>query len=103
MIDVLSRLRNVSKRLLQELGREPTTEETALAADIPLEETRRVLSIGRQPVSLDRPIGESEDCSFGEFIEDSGTESPFKSASNELLREKIESKGPISSLHILCI
>ena len=91
MIDVLSRLRNVSKKLLQELGREPTTEETALAADIPLEETRRVLSIGRQPVSLDRPIGESEDCSFGEFIEDSGTESPFKSASNELLREKIES------------
>jgi RNA polymerase primary sigma factor len=90
MIDVLSRLRNVSKRLLQELGREPTTEETAMAADISLEETRRVLNIGRQPVSLDRPVGESEDSSFGEFIEDQGSQSPLSSASRGMLREKIE-------------
>ena len=90
MIDVLSRLRNVSKRLQQELGREPTTEETALAADIPLEETRRVLAIGRHPVSLDRPVGESEDSAFGEFIEDQGTQSPMRSASQCMLREKIE-------------
>jgi RNA polymerase primary sigma factor len=90
MIDVLSKLRNVSKRLQQELGREPTTEETATAADISIEETRRVLNIGRQPVSLDRPVGESEDSSFGEFIEDSHTESPLKSASNGILRDKIE-------------
>jgi RNA polymerase primary sigma factor len=90
MIDVLSRLRNVSKRLLQELGREPTTEETAIAADISLEETRRVLNIGRQPVSLDRPVGESEDSSFGEFIEDQGSQSPLSSASRGMLREKIE-------------
>ena len=90
MIDVLSRLRNVSKRLLQELGREPTTEETALAADISVEETRRVLNIGRHPVSLDRPVGESEDSAFGEFIEDSSTESPIRAASQEMLREKIE-------------
>ncbi len=90
MIDVLSRLRNVSKRLQQELGREPTTEETALAADIPLEETRRVLTIGRHPVSLDRPVGESEDSAFGEFIEDHGTQSPMRSASQCMLREKIE-------------
>jgi len=68
MIDVLSRLRNISKRLLQDLGREPTTEETARAAEISVEETRRVLNIGRHPVSLDRPVGESEDCSFGEFL-----------------------------------
>jgi len=91
MIDVLSRLRNVSKRLLQELGREPTTEETALAAEISVEETRRVLNIGRHPVSLDRPVGESEDSAFGEFIEDSSTESPLRAASQEMLREKIES------------
>ena len=91
MIDVLSKLRNVSKRLLQEFGREPTTEETALAAGISLEETRRVLDIGRQPVSLDRPVGDGDDCSFGEFIEDSSSDNPFKSASNELLRDKIES------------
>jgi RNA polymerase primary sigma factor len=90
MIDVLSRLRNVGKKLLQEMGREPTTEETALAAGISLDETRRVLAIGRHPASLDRPIGESEDCSFGEFIEDHGTESPVKTASNGLLRDRIE-------------
>ncbi len=90
MIDVLSRLRNVSQWLLQELGREPTTEETATAADISVEETRRVLNIGRHPVSLDRPVGESEDSAFGEFIEDSSTESPIRAASQEMLREKIE-------------
>ena len=50
-----------------------------------------MLNIGRHPVSLDRPVGESEDASFGEFIEDSGTESPVYSASNGLLRQKIES------------
>ncbi|MFV2068787.1 MAG: sigma-70 family RNA polymerase sigma factor [Pirellulales bacterium] len=90
MIDVLSRLRNVAKGLLQEWGREPTTEETAREAGISLEETKRVLAIGRHPASLDRPVGESEDCSFGELIEDHGTENPFKSASNGLLRDKID-------------
>jgi RNA polymerase primary sigma factor len=90
MIDVLSRLRNVSKRLLQELGREPTPEETARAADISVEETRRVLNIGRHPVSLDRPVGESEDCSFGEFIEDEGTLSPMTTATQAMLKDKIE-------------
>jgi len=90
MIDVLSRLKNTSRRLLQELGREPTTEETASAANLTVDETRRVLNIGRQPVSLDRPVGESEDSCFGEFIEDNGIPRPDKAASNELLREKIE-------------
>ena len=90
MIDVLSKLRNASKRLLQELGREPTTEETAAAAGLSVEETRRVLAMGRHPVSLDRPVGESEDSCFGEFIEDGGLPRPDKAASNELLREKIE-------------
>jgi RNA polymerase primary sigma factor len=90
MIDVLSRLRNISKRLLQELGREPTTEEIARHSDISIEEVRRVLNIGRHPVSLDRPVGESEDSSFGEFIEDSGTESPMVTASQGMLRKKIE-------------
>jgi RNA polymerase primary sigma factor len=90
MIEVLSRIRNVSKKLLQELGREPTTEETALAANVSLEEARRVLNIGRHPVSLDRPVGESEDSSFGEFIEDSTNQSPMSSAAHGMLREKIE-------------
>ncbi|HEX3655719.1 MAG TPA: sigma-70 family RNA polymerase sigma factor [Pirellulales bacterium] len=90
MIDVLSKLRNVSKTLLQELGREPTTEETARAAQISVEETRRVLNIGRHPVSLDRPVGESEDSAFGEFIEDNSSQSPIITASQGMLREKIE-------------
>ncbi len=90
MIDVLTKLRNTAKRLQQELGREPTTEETARAADVPLEETERVLDIGRHPVSLDRPVGDGDDCSFGEFVEDHSTENPFKLANNGLLRERIE-------------
>jgi RNA polymerase primary sigma factor len=91
MIDVLSKLRNTAKRLLQEMGREPSIEETAEAAELSMDETRRVLSMGRHPVSLDRPVGESEDSSFGEFIEDGGLPRPEKAAGNELLREKIES------------
>jgi RNA polymerase primary sigma factor len=91
MIDVLSKLRNVAKRLQQQFRREPTTEEIAIASGIALEEARRVLNIGRHPVSLDRPVGESEDSSFGEFIEDAGTESPVHTAANGLLRQKIES------------
>ncbi|MEM6798973.1 MAG: sigma-70 family RNA polymerase sigma factor, partial [Planctomycetota bacterium] len=90
MIDVLTKLRNTAKRLQQELGREPTSEETALAADVPLEETERVLDIGRHPVSLDRPVGDGDDCSFGEFVEDHSTENPYKLANNGLLRERIE-------------
>src|SRR5205823_6651805 len=69
MIETMSKLRNVSKRLLQEMGREPTIEETAKAAGISVEETRRVLKISRHPISLDRPVGESEDSYFGDFIE----------------------------------
>ena len=70
MIETMSKLRNVSKKLLQEMGREPTIEETAKAAGITVEETRRVLKISRHPISLDRPVGESEDSYFGDFIED---------------------------------
>jgi RNA polymerase primary sigma factor len=90
MIDVLMKLRNAAKKLQQEFGREPTTEETAIAAGVTLEETERVLDIGRHPISLDRPIGESDDGSFGEFVEDQGTEAPHKLANNGLLRERIE-------------
>jgi len=91
MIDVLSRLRNVAKRLQQEFGREATVEEIAAQAEVSIEEARRVLNIGRHPVSLDRPVGESEDSSFGEFIEDGNTEAPIHSANNGILRDRIES------------
>ncbi|MGD9128109.1 MAG: sigma-70 family RNA polymerase sigma factor [Planctomycetia bacterium] len=90
MIDVLSKLKNTAKRLQQELKREPTTEETAEAAGLTVEETRRVMSIGNSPLSLDRPVGESEDSSFGEFIEDNGLPRPHRAASNDLLRDRID-------------
>ena len=90
MIDVLMKLRNAAKKLLQEMGREPTTEETAIEAGVTIEETERVLDIGRHPISLDRPIGEGDDGCFGEFVQDQGTEAPHKLANNGLLRERIE-------------
>ena len=90
MIETMSKLRKVSKKLLQEKGREPTIEETAEAAGVSLEETRRVLKISRHPISLDRPVGESEDSYFGDFIEDDSTESPVNSATQEMLKDKID-------------
>src|SRR5207237_417472 len=90
MIETMSKLRNVSKRLLQEIGREPTIEETAKAAGISVDETRRVLKISRHPISLDRPVGESEDSYFGDFIEDDSVESPVAAATQEMLKDKID-------------
>ena len=90
MIDVLSKLQQTAKRLQHELGRLPTHEETAKAAGIDLDESLHVLDIGRTPVSLDRPIGESEDCSFGDFVEDSNCDNPLNLANNCMLREKID-------------
>jgi len=90
MIETMSRLRNISKQLLQELGREATIEEIARRAKMPVSEARRVLKISRHPISLDRPVGESEDSYFGDFIEDDAAESPVQSAGNEMLRDRIE-------------
>jgi RNA polymerase primary sigma factor len=90
MIETMSKLRNVSKKLLQEKGREPTIEETAEAAGITIEETRRVLKISRHPISLDRPVGEGEDSYFGDFIEDGRVESPVSAATQEMLKVKID-------------
>ena len=91
MIETMSKLRKVSKDLVQELGREPTMEETAEAAGISLDEARRVLKISRHPISLDRPVGESEDSYFGDFIEDHTHESPIATAAQEMLKDKIDS------------
>ncbi len=90
MIETMSHLRRITKDLLQELGREPTTEEIAEAADISVDEAKRVLSMGRTPVSLDRPVGEGDDSFFGDFIEDSGSDSPVSSATQEMLKDKID-------------
>jgi RNA polymerase primary sigma factor len=91
MIDVLSKLRTTAKKLLHELGREPAADEIAQAAGVPVEEARRVLDMGRQPMSLDRPVGESEDASFSEFVEDVGVASPTQSTTHGLLRDRIDS------------
>ncbi|HML76211.1 MAG TPA: RNA polymerase sigma factor RpoD [Anaerohalosphaeraceae bacterium] len=90
MIETMSKLRTVSKNLMQELGREATLEEIAEVAGMSLAETRRVMKISKHPFSLDRPIGESEDSYFGDFIEDERAESPVQSATQEMLKERID-------------
>ncbi len=90
MIETMSKLRTIGKNLLQKLGREATIEEIAEAAKMSLSETRRVLKISKHPFSLDRPIGESEDSYFGDFIEDDSAESPVQSATQEMLKDRID-------------
>jgi len=90
MIETMSKLRNISKMLTQELGREPTIDEIAKKAKMTVSETRRVLKISRHPISLDRPVGESEDSYFGDFIEDEKAENPVETATQEMLKDKIE-------------
>lgn len=90
MIETMSKLRTISKMLLQKLGREPTIEEIAEEAQMSIAEARRVLKISKHPFSLDRPIGESEDSYFGDFIEDESVESPVQSATQEMLKERID-------------
>ena len=91
MIETMTRLRAAGRDLLQELGREPSVEEMAEVADVPIEEARRVMRISRQPISLDKPIGEGEDNSFGEFVKDKGNDSPVSNAASEMLKDKIDS------------
>jgi RNA polymerase primary sigma factor len=90
MIETMSKLRNIQKNLLQKLGHEPTIEELAEAASMSVDETRRVMKISRHPISLDRPVGESEDSYFGDFIEDERQDSPSNVAANEMLKRRIE-------------
>jgi RNA polymerase primary sigma factor len=89
MIETMSKLRNVTKKLVQQKGREPSVEEVAEASGISVEEAKRVIKISKHPISLDRPIGDSEDSYFGDFIEDETVESPVQAAGHEMLRERI--------------
>ena len=91
MIEIMSKIRKVSKKLLQENGREPSAEEMAKEMKISVSETRRVLKMSRHQISLDKTVGESTDNAFGDFIEDKKAESPVSSAAHEMLKEKIES------------
>ena len=90
MIETMTRLRAAARTLLQDIGREPTVEEMAELAGIPMDEARRVMRISRQPISLDKPIGESDDSAFGDFLEDRSTDSPVSNAASEMLKDKID-------------
>ncbi len=90
MVETITQIRSVVKRLVQELGREPSVEEIAKHAGTPLEETRRILSISRYPVSLDSPVGTSDESRFGELLPDQGAENPVLRASQEMLRQRIQ-------------
>lgn len=89
MVETMSRVRNVSRQLLQKLGREPTIEETSKASETCMDETRRVLAMSRYPISLDRPVGNSEDSHFGDLLPDGAAESPAIGATQEMLRGRI--------------
>ena len=89
MVETMSRVRNVSRQLLQELGREPSIEEVARKAKTTVDEARRVLAMSRYPISLDRPVGNSEDSHFGDLLPDGTAESPATGASQEMLRSRI--------------
>ncbi len=90
MIETMSHLRASEKALFQLFGREPTIDELAKASNMSVEDVRKVVKISRQPVSLDRPVGETEDSSFGDFLEDTRCASPSQSATGETLKQRLE-------------
>ncbi|QDT35086.1 RNA polymerase sigma factor SigA [Thalassoglobus polymorphus] len=89
MIETMSRLRRISKQLVQELGREPTVEELAQASDVSPEEAKRVLLMARTPMSLDKPVGETEDAFLSDYIEAPNNHSPVTVAAQEMLKDQI--------------
>jgi RNA polymerase primary sigma factor len=80
MIERINRLLKVSRQLVQELGREPTPEEISVRVQMPLDMVRAALSVVVEPISLETPVGDDEDCAIGDFIEDRQTASPFETA-----------------------
>ncbi len=87
MIETINKLIRTSRQLVQELGREPTSEEIAKRMDIPVAKVRKVLKIAQEPISLETPIGEEEDSHLGDFIEDSGAVSPSEAVISVNLKE----------------
>ena len=90
MIETINKLMRVQKQLVQEYGREPTPEEIAEEIHLPVERVRSVLKMAQQPISLQAPVGDSDDTSFGDFIEDKAAENPMEEASFSFLKEKIK-------------
>jgi RNA polymerase primary sigma factor len=90
MIETINKLMRVQKQLVQEYGREPTPEEVAEEVLLPVDRVRSVLKMAQQPISLQSPVGESEETNFGDFIEDRGAENPSDMTAIVLLKEKIK-------------
>ncbi len=90
MIETINKLIRTSRSLVQELGREPTSEEIALRMDIPVQKVRKVFKIAQEPISLETPIGEEEDSHLGDFIEDRQVVSPAEAVININLKEMTE-------------
>ena len=90
MVETINKLLRVSRRLVQEYGREPTSEEIGAGMEVPPEKVREILKISQEPVSLETPIGEEEDSHLGDFIEDRGALAPAEAASYQLLREQVD-------------
>lgn len=89
MIETLNKVMQIQKQLLQELGHEPTPDEVALEMGLPLEKVQGIMKMAQQPISLQSPVGDSDDTNFGDFIEDKGAENPYDMTAYSLLREKI--------------
>jgi RNA polymerase primary sigma factor len=89
MIETLNKVMQVQKQLLQELGHEPTAEEVAEEMHLPIDRVQSIMKMAQQPISLQSPVGDSDDTNFGDFIEDKGAENPYDMTAYSLLREKI--------------
>ena len=89
MFQSISTLKAKSEEIRQKTGREPTTEELAAAVGLSVEETERIMKTWKHPISLDTPVGESEDSSYGDFLEDTTENTPADSAMHQMLRDKI--------------
>jgi RNA polymerase primary sigma factor len=89
MIEHINRVVRISRRLVQELGREPTPEEIAERLDLPVDKVKSILKAAQEPISLDRPIGEDDDSNLGDFIEDTSVVSPAHSAASAMLRDEV--------------
>ncbi len=90
MIETINKLIRVQKQLVQEYGREPSPEEISDEIQLPVERVRAVLKMAQQPISLQAPVGDSDDTSYGDFIEDKGAENPADMAAIVLLKDKIK-------------
>jgi len=90
MVETINRLIRISRRLLQDLGREPTSEEIAEQMEISPEKVREIIKVSQEPVSIETPIGEEDDSHLGDFIEDHTALAPADAASHQLLKEQVE-------------